>query len=84
MHRLHSSWRTIAERALQGRVTACPNCGDADYEISEVVDVPLAYREQATVGSGGRNVVPMLIIVCLGCSGIRLFSAKGLGLVVTV
>ncbi len=70
--------RKAAERALRGKVGACPNCRARRWRVIEVV-VFLPYRDQCV--TLGAPAVPLVLVGCVKCAAVRQFSAVQLGLV---
>ena len=70
--------RKATERALRGKVGACPNCRARRWRVVELIAL-LPYRDQGI--TLGAPAVPIVLVGCVKCANVRQFSAVQLGLV---
>jgi hypothetical protein len=70
--------RKAAERALEGKVGACPSCRARRWRVIELVAM-FPYSDQGV--TLGAPVVPLVLVGCVRCAAVRQFSAVQLGLV---
>jgi hypothetical protein len=70
--------RNAAERALRGKVGACPNCRARRWRVVELIAL-LPYRDHGI--TLGAPAVPIVLVGCVKCASVRQFSAVQLGLV---
>ncbi len=70
--------REAAERALRGKVGACPSCRARRWRVLEMVAL-LPYRDEGI--TLGAPAVPIVLVACAKCAAVRQFSAVQLGLV---
>jgi hypothetical protein len=73
--------RKAAERALRGKVGACPGCRARRWRVIEMVAL-LPYSDQGI--TLGAPAVPVVLVGCAKCALVRQFSAVQLGLVDSV
>ena len=67
-----------AINALNGKLNRCPNCGQNQWSVLEIVSTsPFSPERGITIGG---PTIPLLLVACKNCFQVSQFSAIGLGL----